>query len=103
MQVEAQSKHKTRTPGRSRSVWVPPLVSVGSLLVLFLSAMAVRRSPIADSGRPVMIALSAAAALAIALYGAKMMVDARARGIASAVAGLTMAILGVYTALHVLR
>jgi hypothetical protein len=87
----------------ARPVWLPPAVSVGVLFALFLSAMAVRHSPIADVGRPVMIALSTAAAAIIAVYGAIMIVQARARGVASAVAGLTMLVLGLYTANHVLR
>ena len=50
-----------------------------------------------------MVALSTAAAAAIAVYGVLMIVQARARGIASAVAGLTMLVLGLYTCNHVLR
>jgi hypothetical protein len=87
----------------SRPVWVPLAVSVGTLFGLFASAMAVRHSPIADAGRPVMIALSTAAAVAIAVYGLLMVVQARARGIGSAVAGLSMLVLGLYTCNHVLR
>lgn len=86
-----------------RPVWLPPLVGAGSLASLFLLATAVRHSPIADSARGVMIVLSTAAAGAVALYGVKMVVDARVRGIASAVAGLAMVAMGVYTILHVLR
>jgi hypothetical protein len=86
-----------------RPIWVPPLVSVGTLFSLFLAATAVRRSPFADAVRPLMIALSTAAALAITLYGVKMLLTARVRGVASAVAGLVMVVLGIYTALHVLR
>ena len=86
-----------------RPAWVPVAVSVGTLFGLFASAMAVRHSPIADAGRPVMVALSTAAAVAIAIYGLLMVVQARARGIGSAVAGLTMLVLGLYTCNHVLR
>jgi hypothetical protein len=84
-------------------VWLPPLVSVGALFTLFASAMAVRRSPIADAGRPVMVALSTIAAAAIALYGAFMIVQGRARGIASVIAGCVMVLLGLFTASHVRR
>jgi len=86
-----------------RPAWVPVAVSVGTLFGLFASAMAVRHSPIADAGRPVMVALSTAAAVAIAIYGLLMVVQARARGIGSAVAGLIMLVLGLYTCNHVLR
>lgn len=86
----------------SRSVWLPPLVSLATLFALFASAMAVRQSPLAEAGRPVMIALSTIAALAIALYGGLMIVQHRARGLAGAAAGLMMVILGLFTANHVL-
>lgn len=91
---------ETRT---NRPAWFPLAVSVGTLFGLFASAMAVRHSPIADAGRPVMIGLSTAAAAAIAVYGALIVVQARARGIGSAVAGLTMLVIGLYTVNHVLR
>jgi hypothetical protein len=65
--------------------------------------MAVRRSPLAEAGRPVMIALSTVASAMIASYGVIMIVQARARGLASAVSGLVMLLLGLYTAKHVLR
>jgi ABC-type Co2+ transport system permease subunit len=93
----------SRTTGTSRPVWVPPAVAVATLFGLFASAMAVRHSPFADAGRPVMIALSTAASAAIAIYGLLMLVQARARGIASALAGLIMLVLGLYTGNHVLR
>lgn len=92
-----------RASTHHRPTWMPPLVSAGTLFGLFLLATAVRRSPIADSARGVMIVLSTAAAVAIAAYGVKMVVDARLRGLASAVAGLAMVAMGVYTTLHVLR
>lgn len=91
----------TRSEGRP--VWLPPAVSVASLFILFLAAVLVRRTPIADAARPVMITLSTLAAAAIAVYGAKMVVEARVRGIVSAVAGLAMVAMGIYTAIHVLR
>lgn len=94
---------ESRTPQTTRPVWKPVAMSVGTLFGLFASAMSVRHSPLADSARPVMIALSTAAAGIIAVYGVIMMVQARVRGIASAVAGLIMLILGLYTANHVLR
>ncbi len=86
-----------------RRAWVPPLASAGVLFALFLAAVGVRRSPFADAGRPVMIALSTAAAVGIALLGARMALAARVRGIGSAVAGLAMVAMGVYTAIHVLK
>jgi hypothetical protein len=90
-------------PGHgSRSAWLPPLAAVGTLFALFASAMAVRHSPFAEAGRPVMIALSTFASIAIAIYGALMLVQLRARGIAGASAGLVMVILGLFTAKHVL-
>ncbi len=94
---------ESRVPRSSRSIWLPPAVSVATLFGLFASAMAVRHSPFADAGRPVMIALSTAAAAMIAVYGVIMIIQSRARGIASAIAGLIMLVLGLYTANHVLR
>ncbi len=82
---------------------MPPAIGVGALFALFASAMAVRHSPFADAGRPVMIGLSTAAAAMIAVYGIIMMFQVRTRGIASAVSGLIMLVLGLYTANHVLR
>lgn len=87
----------------ARPVWLPPLVGVTTLFALFASAMAVRRSPIAEAGRPVMIALSTIAAAAIAVYGAFMIVQGRVRGIASVIAGCIMVVLGLFTGKHVLR
>lgn len=97
-----------RKVGRSgsdttRPVWVPPAVSVGSLFGLFLVAAGLRRSPIAEATRGVMIAISTVVSVAIALYGIKMLIEARARGIASAVAGLVMTGLGISTIIHVLK
>lgn len=89
--------------GERRPIWMPPLVGAGVLFCLFLLATAVRNSPIASSARGVMIVLSTAAAAAVALYGLKMVIDARIRGIGSAVAGAVMVAMGVYTLLHVLR
>lgn len=84
-------------------VWLPPLASVVVLFVLFVVATLVRRSSLAEAGRPVMIALSAAAAVIITLDGAQMMAATRARGWPSALAGTVMVVLGIYTLLHVLR
>ena len=83
--------------------WLPPLVGVATLFVLFLTASGVRRSSFADAGRPVMIALSTAASVAIALYGVKLLVAVRMRGVASAVSGAVMLVLGVTTIVHVLK
>ena len=94
---------ETETRSTAHPVWLPPLAAVATLFTLFLTATAVRRSDFADGGRPVMIVLSAAASVAIALYGVKMIVAARARGIASAVAGVVMLMLGLMTTLHVLK
>jgi CHASE2 domain-containing sensor protein len=91
------------TKSKPHRAWLPPLVSVATLFALFASAVAVRQSPFAEGGRPVMIALSAIAAAVIALYGAVMIVQGRVRGVASIVAGLVMVVLGLYTANHVLR
>lgn len=84
-------------------VWLPPLASVVVLFVLFVVATLVRRSSLAEAGRPVMIVLSTAAAVVITLHGARMMAAARARGWPSALAGAVMVVLGLYTLLHVLR
>ncbi len=84
-------------------VWLPPLASVVVLFFLFVVATLVRRSSLAEAGRPVMIALSAAAAVIITLHGTRMMAAARARGWPSALAGAVMVVLGLYTLLHVLR
>jgi hypothetical protein len=73
------------------------------LAVLFVTATLVRRSSLADTGRPLMVALSAAAAVVITLHGARTMGAARARGWPSALAGAVMVALGLYTLLHVLR
>jgi hypothetical protein len=90
-------------PGNTeRPAWLPPLVSVATLFALFASAMAVRKSPLADAGRPVMITLSTIASVAITVYGLLMIVGGRVRGIASVLAGLIMVILGLFTANHVL-
>jgi hypothetical protein len=88
---------------RARPVWLPPLVSVALLFSLFLLAMAVRRAGFDDIGRTTMIALSSLAGAGITLYGGKMLADSRERGWPSAVAGLVMGFLGIYTLLHVLR
>lgn len=94
---------ETRTSAGRRPVWLPPLASVATLFVLFLAAMAVRRSSYADSGRPLMIVLSTLAAVAIALYGVKMLAASRGRGIAGALAGALMVVLGASTLVHVLK
>ena len=88
---------------RERPLWLPPLVSVATLFSLFLTAMAVRRSSLATPLRPLMVALSWLAAAAIALDGAALLLQARARGLAAAVSGLVMLALGVMTSRHVLR
>jgi hypothetical protein len=88
---------------RERPVWLPPLVGAGTLFLLFVTAMLVRRAGFGDAGRITMISLSSLAGAGIALYGVKMLVDARERGWPSAVAGAVMGFLGVYTLLHVLR
>lgn len=92
-----------RSRADSRSVWMPPLASVGILFVLFLAAMLTRRAGLGDAGRVTMISLSAIAGAGITLYGAKMLNDAREHGWPSAIAGAVMAFLGIYTILHVLR
>lgn len=84
-------------------VWKPPVAAVGTLAGLFGIALAVRHSPVADAGRTVMTVVSSIASVAIAAYGIKMILAARARGIASAIAGIVMVILGVMTTLHVLK
>ena len=83
--------------------WLPPLVSVAALFVLFLTATGVRRSSFADACRPVMVTLSTAASVAIALYGVKLLVASRMRGLASAVSGAVMLLLGITTIVHVLK
>lgn len=88
-------------PAEARPLWLPPVVSVVTLFLLFLVAVIVRRSGLGAVGTNVMIGLSTIASAAIALYGVKMIVQARARGIASAIAGAVMAVLGVYTIFHV--
>lgn len=88
-------------PAEARPLWLPPVVSVVTLFLLFLVAVVVRRSGLGAVGTNVMIGLSTIASAAIALYGVKMIVQARARGIASAIAGAVMAVLGVYTIFHV--
>lgn len=88
---------------RDQPLWLPPLLSVAALFGLFLTAMAVRRSPLATAGRPVMVALSSLAAVVIALDGALLLLQARARRLASALAGLVMLALGLMTSRHVLR
>ncbi len=88
-------------PAEARPVWLPPVVSVVTLFVLFLIAVVVRRSGLGALGTNVMIGLSTIASAAIALYGVKMIIQARARGIASAIAGAVMVVLGVYTTYHV--
>jgi hypothetical protein len=77
-------------------------VSLATLFALFASALAVRHSPLADAGRPVMIALSAIASVAIAIYGLLMIVRGRAHRLANVIAGLFMIVLGLFTANHVL-
>jgi hypothetical protein len=88
---------------RANPVWLPPLASVAVLFSLFLLAMAVRRAGFDDTGRTIMIALSGLAGAGITLYGGKMLADARQYGWPSALAGLVMGFLGIYTLLHVLR
>ena len=97
-----QNRTREQAGAAQRSVWLPPLVSVATLFALFASAMAVRHSPLSEAGRPVMVALSAIASVAIAIYGVLMVVRGRVHGIASVVAGLVMVILGLFTANHVL-
>jgi hypothetical protein len=92
-----------KSESESRPVWIPPVLSVGLLFVLFLAAMLTRRAGLGDEGRIAMISLSAIAGAGITLYGGKMIADARERGWPSAVAGLIMGFLGIYTVLHVLR
>lgn len=87
----------------NRRYWVPPLASIGILFVLFLAAMLTRRLGFGDAGRITMIALSSLAGAGITLWGGKLVADARAYGWPSALAGLVMAFLGIYTVLHVLR
>ena len=87
----------------TRPVWQVPLASVGLLFVLFLAAMLTRRAGLGDAGRITMISLSAMAGAGITLYGGKMLNDARQHGWPSAIAGLVMGFLGIYTILHVLR
>lgn len=94
---------RLRQEAAPRPLWVPPAAGAGALFSLFLTATLIRRSPIADAARGLMIVLSTAAAVAIAIYGVKMVVEARARGIASAIAGLVMVAMGVYTTIHVLK
>jgi hypothetical protein len=94
---------KLRRKDETRRVWVPPLVSIGLLFLLFLAAMLTRRAGLGDAGRITMITLSTIAGAGITLYGGKMLNDARERGWPSAVAGLVMGFLGFYTILHVLR
>lgn len=88
-------------PAEARPVWLPPVVSVVTLFLLFVVAVIVRRSGFGAMGSNVMIGLSTIASAVIALYGVKMIVEARARGIVSAVAGAVMVVLGVYTTYHV--
>lgn len=92
-----------RPRNETRRVWLPPLASVGLLVVLFLAAMVTRRLGFGDAGRITMITLSSIAGAGITLYGGKLVADARAHGWPSALAGLVMAFLGIYTLLHVLR
>jgi len=83
------------------SVWLTPLVSAAVLAVLFVVATLVRRSAFADEARPVMIALSTAAAAIIALQGART--TAARRGWPGIIAGGAMIAMGLYTLAHVLR
>jgi hypothetical protein len=94
---------RVRSSNDTRPVWMPPLASVAILFSMFLLAMAVRRAGLGEPGRITMIALSSLAGGAITLYGGKMIADARERGWPSALAGLVMGFLGIYTLLHVLR
>jgi hypothetical protein len=90
-------------PGKTRrSAWLPPLASVATLFALFAGAMAVRHSPLAEAGRPVMIALSTIASVAIAVYGFLMIMRGRVHRVASIIAGLLMIVIGLFTANHVL-
>ena len=91
------------TDEKSTPAWLPPLASVALLFVLFLAAMLTRRAGLGDAGRITMISLSTIAGAGITLYGGKMLNDARERGWPSAIAGLVMGFLGIYTILHVLR
>ena len=88
-------------PAEARPLWLPPVISVVTLFVLFLAAVVVRRSGLGALGTNAMIGLSTIASAAIALYGVKMIIQTRARGIASAIAGAVMVVLGVYTTIHV--
>jgi hypothetical protein len=84
-------------------VWVPPLISIGILFGMFLLAMLVRRAGFGDAGRITMITASSLAGAGITLWGAKLLTDARERGWPSAIAGLVMGFLGIYTLLHFFR
>ena len=88
---------------RTTPIWLPPLASIATLSVLFVAATLLRRSSLADASRPLMVTLSAAAAVVITLHGTRMMRATRARGWPSALAGAVMVALGLYTLLHVLR
>lgn len=88
-------------PAEARPLWLPPAVSVGTLFLLFVVAFIVRRIGLGALGTNVMIGLSTIASAAIALYGVKMIVEARTRGVVSAIVGVVMVVLGVYTTIHV--
>lgn len=91
-----------KTPvNERRSVWWGPVISATVLAALFVIATALRRSALADEARPVMIALSSAAAVIIALQGART--AAVRRGWMGVVAGGLMVAMGLYTLVHVLR
>ncbi|MCX7623407.1 MAG: hypothetical protein RMK01_11875 [Thermomicrobium sp.] len=89
-----------RSTQRSRSLWRGPLASALVLSALFLLATTVRHSPWAAEGRPVMVALSSAAAVAIVLAGART--AAARQGWAGIAAGAVMVGMGLATLLHVL-
>lgn len=93
----------SRARSDNRRYWLPPLASIGLLFVVFLAAMVTRRLGFGDTGRITMISLSSLVGAGIALWGGKLVADARAHGWPSALAGLVMAFLGIYTLLHVLR
>jgi len=89
------------SPQSSRRIWLGPLVSAGVLAVLFVAATLLRRSALAEEARPVMIGVSSATAVIIALQGART--AAARRGWPGVVAGGLMLAMGLYTLVHVLR
>ncbi|MFN3337022.1 MAG: hypothetical protein ACK42I_05920, partial [Thermomicrobium sp.] len=86
---------------RRRSVWLGPVVGAFLLGVLFVVATVLRRSEFADAARPVMVGISSATAVIIALEGART--AAARRGWSGVIAGGLMVAMGLYTLVHVLR